>query len=110
MATSTLCFPADTAERSPTRGTIHFPPRRPFTAAPLNGRFPKRLKLELDAARYRRGKEFPAAGWASRQPSGLLEFDQCAGEVLGVEEDHGLAVRADARLARAGDGGAHRLH
>src|SRR5882762_3722656 len=39
-------------------------------------------------------------------PSDLLELDERAGEVLGAQEDHRLAVRPDAGLAIAQHAGA----
>src|SRR5689334_14525861 len=42
--------------------------------------------------------------------SSLFQFDKRADEILGMQEDHGLAMRADARLARSGNRGALRPH
>src|ERR1041385_9415299 len=40
--------------------------------------------------------------------SSLFQFDKRADKILGMQEDHGLAMRADARLARSGNRGALR--
>ena len=71
--------------------------------------FTKSAKNFNDLARFTRcwppavSRQRPRCG-----PSGLLEFDQGAAEVLRVQEQHRLAVGADPGFAVAQDPGAAR--